>query len=314
MHNAPAVSIGSLSHRYGEQLALDSVSFDVPAGRIFGLLGPNGGGKTTLFRILATLLPVQSGMVRVQSLDVAAQPAAVRSRIGVTFQSPSLDRKLTVIENLRIQGQLYGLRGVDLGRRMEALLMQLGLADRAGDRVESLSGGLARRVEIAKGLLHAPGVLLLDEPSTGLDPGARLDLWRSLTQLRDEAHVTVLVTTHLMEEAHRCDELAILDRGKVVALGTPFELQHSIGGDCLSITAGEPDSLARDIAAQFNLPVKVVDGRIRIETERGHEFVGRLVETFGLRITSVSLGRANLEDVFVQRTGHRFWNEPEPAR
>lgn len=311
MHNAPAISLLQLSHHYGERQALDRVSFDVPTGKIFGLLGPNGGGKTTLFRVLATLLPVQSGTVRLLSLDLATRPAAVRSRIGVTFQSPSLDRKLTVTENLKIQGHLYGLRGSDLGRQVTSLLSRLGLTDRADDRVESLSGGLARRVEIAKGLLHAPRVLLLDEPSTGLDPGARLDLWRCLTQLCDEAGVTVLVTTHLMEEGQRCDALAILDHGHLVALGTPADLQHSIGGDCLSIAALDPDSLACDIAARFDLPARVVGGQIRIETQRGHEFIGRLVETFGPRITSVSLGRPTLEDVFVQRTGHRFWNEPQ---
>lgn len=309
MNPAPAISIERLSHRYGERVALDDVGFDVPAGQIFGLLGPNGGGKTTLFRLLSTLLPIQSGTVQILGLDVVAEPAAVRRRIGVTFQSPSLDRKLTVTENLKHQGHLYGLCGGDLKRRMDTLLARLGLADRGRDRVESLSGGLARRVEIAKGLLHDPNLLLLDEPSTGLDPGARLDLWRYLGQLRDQSGVTILVTTHLMDEADRCDCLGILDRGKLVSLGTPDELRGSIGGDCITIHAADAEALSRQIAQRFALQPQLVAGQLRIEVERGPEFVGRLMEAFGPQIASVALGKPTLEDVFVDRTGHRFWDE-----
>lgn len=302
----PAISIERLSHRYGEHSALDAVSFDVPAGEIFGLLGPNGSGKTTLFRLLSTLLPVQSGSVRLLGLDLAAEPAAVRSRIGVTFQSPSLDKKLTVAENLRHQGHLYGLRGSDLTSRIESLLSRLGLSDRARDRVESLSGGLARRVEIAKGILHDPQLLLLDEPSVAIDPAARLELWRHLRQLRDEQNVTSLVTTHLMDEAEGFDRLAILDRGRLVALGTPDELRASIGGDCLTIDASDPQELGAEIAARFHIRPQVVEGQLRIEAACGHELVPRLVETFGGRITALTLGRPTLADVFIHRTGHRF--------
>jgi ABC-2 type transport system ATP-binding protein len=309
MSSTAAISVRGLCHAYGSRRALESVDFEVGPGEIFGLLGPNGGGKTTLFRILATLLPVQTGEVRVLGLDVAAEPSRIRSVIGVTFQSPSLDRKLTVRENLASQGYLYGLSGSTLRTRIETLLARLGIADRSRDRVESLSGGLARRVEIAKGLLHDPRVLLLDEPSTGLDPGARLDLWRYLHMLREEAGVTVLVTTHLMEEAERCDRLGILDSGRLVALGTPAELRSSIGGDCLTIQSAAPGELARRIGERFQVPARAVSGQIRIETERGHEFVGRLMEAFGPEISSVALGKPTLEDVFVERTGHRFWDE-----
>jgi ABC-2 type transport system ATP-binding protein len=309
MSATAAISVRGLCQSYGSRRALDSVDFDVAAGEIFGLLGPNGGGKTTLFRILATLLPVQTGAVRLLGLDVAAQPAFVRSAIGVTFQSPSLDRKLSVRENLRSQGYLYGLSGSRLSARIDALLARLGLADRARDRVESLSGGLARRVEIAKGLLHDPRVLLLDEPSTGLDPGARLDLWRYLHLLRQEGGVTVLVTTHLMEEAERCDRVAILESGRLVASGTPAELRQSIGGDCLTIQSAEPAGLARSIGTRFGVRTAVVGGQVRIEIENGHEFIGRLVEAFGPEISSVALGKPTLEDVFIERTGHRFWDD-----
>ncbi len=309
MSATAAISIAGLSHWYGNLKALDQVAFDVGPGEIFGLLGPNGGGKTTLFRILATLLPVQEGQLRLLEIDVVAEPSRIRHLIGVTFQSPSLDRKLTVRENLVTQGHLYGLSGKALRERIDALLARLGLAERARDRVESLSGGLARRVEIAKGLLHDPRVLLLDEPSTGLDPGARLDLWRYLRLLRDEAGVTVLVTTHLMEEAERCDRLAILDTGRLVALGSPAELRSSIGGDCLTIQSPAPEELARRIAERFQVAPRLLGTQLRIETADGRELLGRLVEMFGAEISSVSLGKPTLEDVFVQRTGHKFWDE-----
>jgi ABC-2 type transport system ATP-binding protein len=311
MSSTAAISVRGLCHAYGSRRALDNLDFGVGPGEIFGLLGPNGGGKTTLFCILATLLPVQAGDVRLLGLDVAAEPSRVRKLIGVTFQSPSLDRKLTVRENLASQGYLYGLSGSTLKARIELLLTHLGIADRSRDRVESLSGGLARRVEIAKGLLHDPRVLLLDEPSTGLDPGARLDLWRYLHQLRLEAGVTVLVTTHLMEEAERCDRIGILDSGRLVALGTPAELRNSIGGDCLTIQAPASAELARRIGERFQVSARAVGGQVRIETERGHEFVGRLMDAFGAEISSVALGKPTLEDVFVERTGHRFWNDDE---
>ena len=311
MASTAAISVQGLSHRYGSRQALLDIAFEVTACEIFGLLGPNGGGKTTLFRVLATLLPVQQGLVRVLGFDVAREASRVRSLIGVTFQSPSLDRKLTVRENLVSQGYLYGLSGPALRAKIESLLDRLGLADRAGDRAESLSGGLARRVEIAKGLLHDPQILLLDEPSTGLDPGARLDLWRYLRLLRDAAGVTVLVTTHLMEEAEHCDKLAILDSGRLAALGTPVELRGAIGGDCLTIQTAAPEELARRIAERFQVTSRPMGGQVRIEVDRGHEFIKVLVEAFGPEISSVTLGKPTLEDVFIQRTGHKFWNDIE---
>ncbi len=313
MSSSAAISVKGLSHRYGSRPALDNLEFDVTGGEIFGLLGPNGGGKTTLFRILATLLPVQEGTIELLGLDVAREPARIRTQIGVTFQSPSLDRKLTVRENLATHGALYGLSGLHLAGRIDTLLSRLGLVDRARDRVESLSGGLARRVEIAKGLLHDPRVLLLDEPSTGLDPGARLDLWRYMRLLRDEAGVTVLVTTHLMEEAERCDSLGILDSGRLVALGTAEELRRSIGGDCITVQTAAPDVLARRISERFAVRARAVGGQVRIEVSEGPVFIGKLVEAFGPEIASVSLGKPTLEDVFVERTGHKFWDESEAS-
>lgn len=304
-----AIAVSGLSHRYGDRLALDDLSIEVPRGEVFGLLGPNGGGKTTLFRILCTLLPVRTGDVRVLGLDVTNDQDAVRRRIGITFQSPSLDAKLTVRENLLHQAHLYGLRGRDAADRIASLVERLGLGDRTRDRIDSLSGGLKRRVEIAKGLLHDPELLLLDEPSTGLDPGARHDLWVLLERLRSDRGVTVLVTTHLMEEAERCDRLGILDRGRLVAEGTPAELRRSVGGDCLVIECPDPNELASAINERFGIEPTAVDGMLRIERENGHDLLRDVAAAFPDRITSISLGKPTLEDVFIARTGHRFWAE-----
>lgn len=311
-----AIRVDDLSHAYGERLALHRVTFEIRRGEIFGLLGPNGGGKTTLFRVLSTLLPVQSGQVSVLDRDVATNSGTIRQRIGVTFQAPSLDRRLTVRENLVHQGHLYGLRGRELAARIEDRLARLGLTDRMHASVNSLSGGLQRRAEIAKGMLHDPELLLLDEPSTGLDPGARHDLWRYLQQLRNESGVTIVVTTHLMEEAEKCDRLGLLDHGLLVALGTPAELRAEIGGDCLTILAEEPTRLSQRITEKFGVEPKLLGQSLRIERTRGHELLRELVEAFPSEIVSVTLGKPSLEDVFIAKTGHRFWEEDrtEPQR
>jgi ABC-2 type transport system ATP-binding protein len=300
------VEVDHLGFRYGDRTALEDVSFQVQAGEIFGLLGPNGGGKTTLFRILSTLVRPASGTARVFGLDAAREPEAVRWTIGVVFQAFSLDRKLTAAENLLHQGRLYGLRGPALRARASEALARVGLADRAGDRVETLSGGQQRRVELAKGLLHAPRLLLLDEPSTGLDPGGRRDLWQYLSHLRGNG-VTVLVTTHLLEEAERCDRLAILDRGRLVAHGSPEALKSQIGGDVIVLGARDPETLRGQIEERFSLTAATIDGTLRIEQERGHEFIAQLVEAFPGQIDSVTVHKPTLEDVFIRRTGHRFW-------
>ncbi len=237
-----AIKLNNISHRYGDRLALDGVSFDVRPAEIFGLLGPNGSGKTSMFRILSTLMLPSGGSANIMGADVATAPNVVRRNIGVVFQAQSVDVKLSAAENLRHQGHLYGLSGRTLTGRVTEMLSRVGLADRANERVETFSGGMQRRVELAKGLLHRPSVLLLDEPTTGLDPGARRDLWKYLAQLRDSEGVTVLVTTHLMEEAERCDRLAILNEGHLVGLGTPGELKSGIGGDVVTLEAADPSN------------------------------------------------------------------------
>jgi len=308
----PAViSVQNLVHRYEERTALDGISFDVQPAALFGLLGPNGSGKTTLFRILSTLMIPTGGRAAILGNDVARAANAVRRDIGVVFQAQSIDVKLTAEENLWHQGHLYGLRGAVLKARLQEMLGRVGLADRAREKAETFSGGMQRRLELAKGLLHHPSVLLLDEPTTGLDPGARRDLWQYLAILRDEEKVSVLVTTHLMEEAERCDRLAILNEGKVVALGTPNELKHEIGGDVIVLDARDPASLAERLHQRFHVEAQVLQGKVRLEREQGHRFITDVVEAFPGEIDAVSVSKPTLEDVFIHRTGHRFWTEAE---
>jgi ABC-2 type transport system ATP-binding protein len=296
----------NLSHQYGSRLALSNVNFEVKAGEIFGLLGPNGGGKSTLFRILSTMMVPTGGRAEVAGHDVAHDPAAVRRSIGVVFQTQSLDKALTVAENLRAQGHLYGISGQKLRDRIEQVIERLGLADRRNDIVETLSGGLKRRVEIAKGLLHRPVVLLMDEASTGLDPGARRELWQYVEELRSREGVTILLTTHILDEADRCDRLALLHQGRVVAEGTPAHLRSGIGGDVVVLEAAEgadAADLASRIETRFGLKPSLVDGVLRVEIANGHRFITEVVEAFPGAIDSVGLHKPTLEDVFVRETG-----------
>jgi ABC-2 type transport system ATP-binding protein len=310
----PVISVENLVHRYENRTALNGVSFDVRPAELFGLLGPNGSGKTTLFRILSTLMLPTAGRAIIMGCDAALDPARLRRQIGVVFQAQSVDLKLTAYENLWHQGHLYGLRGASLNQRIHEILSRVGQADRAGELVETFSGGMQRRIELAKGLLHHPGVLLLDEPTTGLDPGARRDLWQYLQALRDEEHVSVLVTTHLMEEAERCDRLAIMNEGNLVALGTPAELKSEIGGDVVLLDAAhDAGILAERIRSRFHVETTVLENQVRIEREGAHRFVTEVVEAFPGEIEAISVSKPALEDVFIRRTGHKFWTEKNDA-
>lgn len=233
----------------------------------------------------------------------------VRQRIGVVFQNPSLDVHLTVFENMTHQGHLYGLSGAELGERSHELLRRFGVHDRLRERVKKLSGGLQRRVELAKSLLHRPQVLVLDEPSTGLDPGARAALIDFLIELRDQEGVISLLTTHLIDEADRCDRVGIIDNGKLVVQDTPAELKATIGGDVITIRARDPVALAWQISSKFGVQAEVADGSIRLERTEGHRFVPELVEAFPGEIESVSMGRATLSDVFQRATGHALHSD-----
>jgi ABC-2 type transport system ATP-binding protein len=281
----------------------------VQQAELFGLLGPNGSGKTTLFRILSTLMIPSGGRAVIMGYDAARDPDQLRRQIGVVFQAQSIDVKLTAEENLWHQGHLYGLHGSTLRSRIADMLSRVGLSDRAHEKAEAFSGGMQRRLELAKGLLHHPAVLLLDEPTTGLDPGARRDLWQYLQILRDQERVTVLVTTHLMEEAEHCDRLAILNEGKLVALGTPADLRHEIGGDVILLDTPNADALAERIRGRFNLDAQVLGGQVRLERENGHRFITDVVEAFPGEINAISVSKPTLEDVFIRRTGHKFWTD-----
>jgi ABC-2 type transport system ATP-binding protein len=300
----PAIETLGLCHRYGEREALRDVSLAIGRGEMFGVLGPNGGGKSTLFRILSTLQVPSGGEARVFGHDVVREAAAVRRRLGVVFQHPSLDAKLTVRENLHNQGALFGLGGPALRARAAELVERFRLRERQDDLVERLSGGLARRVELAKGLLPAPALLLLDEPSTGLDPGARRELSEHLLALRAADGVTVVLTTHYLEEAERCDRVAIIDGGRVVAVDSPDALKARVGGDVVTLRGADPQRLGGRIRDRFGLDPMYVDGTVRLEHARGHELVRELVDAFADEVTSVTFGRPTLEDAFVRLTGH----------
>ena len=300
------IEVENLSYSYQTRRALDNVSFSVSCGEIFGLLGPNGSGKTTLFRILSTLIPVTSGTVRILGYDLTTEVKAIRNLLGVVFQHPGLDVKLTVSENLRHHGHLYGLSGKTLHGRIAELLEQVGISDRATDRVEVLSGGLQRRVEIAKAILHSPRVLLLDEPTSGLDVTACRQLNDYLRVLADRENILVLLTTHLLDDAEACDRVGILDNGSLVALGAPDELKAQVGGDVILIESESNEILSTAIAEKFGISPVLTDGQLRVECERGHEFVRDVVATFPNEIQTVRFGKPTLEDVFTKLTGNPF--------
>lgn len=314
MNENAAILIDQVSHHYGRRQALAGVSLEIQRGEIFAFLGPNGGGKTTLFRLLSTLLPVQAGAITILGRPLASRTAEVRARIGVVFQAPALDRKLTVAENMRQQAALYGLYGAGARQRETEMMDQFALRDRANELVESLSGGLRRRLELAKGMLHRPQLLLLDEPSTGLDPGARGDLWEYLRRARAEQGVTVALTTHLLEEAEHADRLAILHEGRLVALDTPDALRRSVGGDSITIETKQPVEVAAEVRQRFSLSASVVDAAVRLESPDAHLLISRLVEALPGKIDAIRLGKPTLEDVFIARTGRRFLRDRPEGR
>lgn len=307
----PAVSVRSVSHRYGTRTALDDVSLTVRPGEIYGLLGPNGGGKTTLFKVLSTLVPLQAGTATLFGHDVVTAAAKARSAFGVVFQAPGLDRMLTVRENLEHHGHLYGLGGGVLRGRIDEVLGQFELADRALDRVAELSGGLKRRVEIAKALLPRPRLLLMDEPSAGIDPGIRHELWRDLRRLRDESGVAILLTTHLFEEASECDRIGILDSGRLVAEGSPHALRSALGSNILSLVVEDSSSIRARLEVMSGCRVQVRGESLRIELAPpvdGAGLVREIIQEFGPRIRDLRMSVPTLEDVYIRKTG-RAWED-----
>lgn len=297
------IAVEGVSYSYGSHVALRSLDYHLNARGLFGVLGPNGSGKSTLFRLLSTLIRPTEGRLEVGGFDAVRMPHEVRRRIGVVFQSNSLDKHLTVAENLQAQGYLYGLTGRAFAVRRDECLERLGLMDRRDSIVKTLSGGLARRVEIAKALLHKPSILLLDEPSTGLDPGARRELWSFLGA---QDGVTVLMTTHLLDEAARCERLLLLHQGRRVLEGSPEELVATVGGEVIEFETSDARALAAGLAEHFGWKPVESEGAVRVEVEKAHRLAAEAVEALPGLISGVRFHRPTLEDVFLRHTGARL--------
>ena len=306
MTSDAAVEVTGLIKRFGDFAAVDEISFAVQPGELFGFLGPNGAGKTTTISILCTLLTPTAGTARVAGHDVALEQSAVRSKIGLVFQEVTLDDYLTGAENLRFHAVLYGVPPREVRERSRPLLEMVGLTERADQQVRFYSGGMKRRLEIARGLLHAPSVLFLDEPTIGLDPQTRQHIWDYVDTLRARELTTMFLTTHNMDEAERCDRIAIIDHGHIVAIDTPDALKASIGADTITVTTAD-DSAARDALAHgFGLDVETTADGVRFRVPDGEGFVPRMFEHLPVGVRSVNVRRPSLDDVFMEYTGHEL--------
>jgi len=309
----PAIRVAQLVKRYGRGAqaftAVRGISFAVAHGELFGFLGPNGAGKTTTISVLCTLLRPSAGAAEVDGYDVTADPNAVRRAIGVIFQDPTLDSQLTAQENLDFHAFAYGVPRQEARERGERLLRLLELWERRNQQVKTFSGGMKRRLEIARGLLHRPRVLFLDEPTLGLDPQTRALIWRYLLDLRRSDGVTLFLTTHYMDEAEYCDRIAIIDHGEIVALDTPERLKALVGGDVIVLRTDDDARAAREIAARWELQATPHEGALRLEVERGDQFVPELVRGLSGRIASIAVNRPTLDDVFVKLTGRAIREE-----
>ena len=306
----PVIRVRSLVKRYGEVEAVRGIDLDVQPGEIFGFLGPNGAGKSTTISILCTLVKLTSGTASVAGYDVTSDPGAVRSNIGLVFQDPSLDTNLTGRENLEFHAFLYGLPPALRRERIDHALEMVELTDRARSPVMQYSGGMKRRLEIARGILHYPRVLFLDEPTLGLDPQTRKRIWDYIHKLRRREGITIFMTTHYMDEAEFCDRIAIIDSGHIVALGTPAELKAQVGGDVVTITASDPAVAADEIRTAFELEPALTDGAVRVEVPDSAAFLPKLFATLTVPVSNVASRRPSLDDVFLKLTGHEIRDEP----
>ena len=299
----PAVSVRGLVKRYGDIEAVSGIDFDVAAGEIFGFLGPNGAGKTTTIGVLCTLVKPTAGQASVAGHDVASERDEVRRNIGLVFQETTLDGYLTAEQNLRLHAELYGVPRAVVADRMRQVMEMVGLWERRSSRVMTFSGGMKRRLEIARGLLHSPRVLFLDEPTVGLDPQTRSSIWGYIRELKAREDITIFLTTHYMDEAEYCDRIAIMDRGKIIVLDTPEALKASVGRDRVMIGTDDDDAAIAALRERFGLDATVAEGLVTIAVDRGEEFVPRLFAHLGVPIRSVSVSRPSLDDVFMSYTG-----------
>lgn len=299
----PIIQVENLAKKFGNITAVDDISFDVEEGTIFGFLGPNGAGKTTTINILCTLLSPTSGRTLIAGYDCMADPAKVRTAIGIVFQDTTLDKDLTAYENLIFHAYLYNVPKSEMKERVNSVLKFVDLYDRKNDLVKKFSGGMKRRLEVARGLLHRPRVLFLDEPTLGLDPQSRSNLWEFITELPKRHHVTIFMTTHYMEEAEVCDRIAIIDHGKIIAMDTPDELKKTVGGDVVSITTTDNESARYDIEHAFRLSVAEKEDALYMTCSRGDTCIPELIRTLGEKVLSVRIQRPTLNDVFLKLTG-----------
>jgi ABC-2 type transport system ATP-binding protein len=299
-----AIRVERLEKRFGNVVAVRGVDFEVREGETFGFLGPNGAGKSTTINMLCTLVRPTGGHAEVAGYDVVAQRDEVRREIGLVFQDVTLDTNLTAAQNLRFHGQLYGVPGPELEPRMRQVLELVGLWDRRHKDVVTFSGGMRRRLEIARGLLHSPRVLFLDEPTVGLDPQTRASIWEYLDRLGREERLTIFLTTHYMDEAEHCDRIAIMDGGRIVALDTPQALKAAIGTDRVRLVTADDGRAAAAISGRFGLEAAVGPDGLTLHVADGEAFVPRLLAGLGVAVRSVSVTRPTLDDVFLAYTGH----------
>ena len=305
----PVIEVSELSRDFGDFTAVDAVNFEVEKGELFGFLGPNGAGKTTTISMLCTLLKLTSGSARVAGHDVARERDAVRKSIGLIFQDPTLDERLTGLQNLRFHAMLYGVTREEFATRSAELLDMVELSDKARENVRSYSGGMKRRLEIARGLLHHPEILFLDEPTIGLDPQTRAHIWDYLLKLRQDKGLTLFLTTHNMDEAENCDRIAIMDHGKLIALDTPDRLKAMVGGDVVTLETGDNARAATLLAEVFDVSPQVTQsGTLILETAEGGRFIPHAMAALSsapepIETLSVSLQRPTIENVFIKLTG-----------
>jgi ABC-2 type transport system ATP-binding protein len=298
-----AISVRGLAKRYGEIEAVRGVDFDVCRGEIFGFLGPNGAGKTTTINMLCTLATPTAGSATVAGYDVVKERDEVRRNIGLVFQDTTLDGYLTADRNLRFHAELYGVPRSQVGERMRQVLDMVGLWDRRDSQVQTFSGGMMRRLEIARGLLHSPHVLFLDEPTVGLDPQTRTTIWSYIEELKGREDITIFLTTHYMDEAEHCDRIAIIDNGWVVALDTPEALKASVGKDRVQIQTDDDTAAIAALRTRFDVEASIHEGAVTFSVPSGEQFVPRLFGELGVPISSVSVARPTLDDVFMSYTG-----------
>ncbi len=303
------IQVEQLSKKFGSITAVDDISFEVEEGSIFGFLGPNGAGKTTTINILCTLLSPTSGKAFIAGHDCMREPSEVRKAIGIVFQDTTLDKDLTAYENLIFHAYLYDVPKSEMKERVEAVLKFADLFDRRNDLVKKFSGGMKRRLEVARGLIHQPRVLFLDEPTLGLDPQSRSNLWESITELPKSRNVTIFMTTHYMEEAEVCDRIAIIDNGKIIVIGTPEELKKTIGGDVVSLSTTDNVNVKSEIERLFNLSVSEKGNDLYMTCSKGDTCIPELIRTLGDKVTSVRVQRPSLNDVFLKLTGKTIREE-----